>query len=167
MPWIEKRQFWSCSYILWKVVYRNTRRNRTIHEANIFWCSGHAIQLSFLQISIRFLLSPLELPTCLDSFLRLSWFIMNNFRTKLPRHKMNQFLPPSSQWSWDCVRCFPTSTTAISKAMNAMVTDISRCLKGHKNKLKQVTLFIFTKQHAYTPKQFLAFLPRFKHCNLF
>ena len=37
---------------------------------------------------------------------------------------MNQFLPPSSLWPWDCVRCFPTSTTAISTVMDAMVATM-------------------------------------------
>ena len=71
---------------------------------------------------------------CLHSFLRHSWFIMNNFRTKSPRNKMNQFLPLSSLWSWDCVRCFPTSTTAISTAMDAMVAVDhlwSECVSSH------------------------------------
>ena len=37
-----------CSYILWKVVYRNTRYMCITLVANIIWRSGHAIPSSFL-----------------------------------------------------------------------------------------------------------------------
>ena len=47
---------------------------------------------------------------------------------------MNQFLPLSLLWSWNCVRCFPTSTTAISTAMDVMVAVDhlwSECVSSH------------------------------------
>ena len=46
-----------------------------------------------------------------------------------------------------------------------VITDILRFLKGHTNKLKYVTVFIFTKQHAYILREFLQFLPRFSTWN--
>ena len=39
---------WPHSYILWKVVYRNTRCMCIILIANIIWRSGHAKRSSFL-----------------------------------------------------------------------------------------------------------------------
>ena len=47
-----------------------------------------------------------------------------------------------------------------------VITDISRFLKGHTSKLKYVTVFIFTKQHAHTLKEFLQFPSRFGTRNL-
>ena len=44
-----------------------------------------------------------------------------------------------------------------------VITDISRCLKGHPDKLKYVTVFILTKQHAYTLKELLQFLRDLAH----
>ena len=48
MSTIETRLFWPYSYILWKVVNRNTRYMSIILVANIIWRSGHAIRSSFL-----------------------------------------------------------------------------------------------------------------------
>ena len=45
---IETRPFWPYSYILWKVVYRNTRYMRIVLVANIIWCSGRAVRSPFL-----------------------------------------------------------------------------------------------------------------------
>ena len=47
MTTIETHPFWPYSYILWKVVYRNTRYMCIIRVANIIWRSGHAIRSSF------------------------------------------------------------------------------------------------------------------------
>ena len=52
MTTIETRPFWPYSYILWKVMYRNTRYMCTILVANIIWRSGNAIRsVVFLWIS--------------------------------------------------------------------------------------------------------------------
>ena len=51
----------------------------------------------------------------------VSRFILNKFRTKSPKYDTNQFLPLNSLWSWICIRCFLTNTTAISTAMDTMV----------------------------------------------
>ena len=47
MSTIETRLFWPYSYILFKVVYRNTQYMCIILVANIIWYSGHAICSSF------------------------------------------------------------------------------------------------------------------------
>ena len=47
MTTIETHPFWPYSYILWKVVYRNTRYMCILRVANIIWRSGHAIRSSF------------------------------------------------------------------------------------------------------------------------
>ena len=47
-----------------------------------------------------------------------------------------------------------------------VITDISRCLKRTNKQVKiRLRVFIFTKQHAYTLKEFLQFLPRFSIRN--
>ena len=45
---IETRQFWQYSYILWKVVYRNTHHMCIVLVANVIWCSGRAVRSPFL-----------------------------------------------------------------------------------------------------------------------
>ena len=52
------------------------------------------------------------------------WFIMKSFRTTSPRHKINQFLPLNSLWSWVCIRCFPTSTAAIRSAVDTITATM-------------------------------------------
>ena len=44
---IETRPFWPYSYILWKVVHRNTRYMSIILVAHIIWHFGNAILSSF------------------------------------------------------------------------------------------------------------------------
>ena len=58
---IDTRSLWSYSYILWKVVYRNTRCMCALRPRNTF------------VLSSRFLLSPPKLPTRLHSSLRRSY----------------------------------------------------------------------------------------------
>ena len=71
MTTIETRLFWPYSYILWKVVYKNTR--------DVYYsCSSHHLALrprNTFVLSSGFLLSPLKLPMCLHSFLRQSYVI--------------------------------------------------------------------------------------------
>ena len=45
---IETRPFWPYSYILWKVVYRNTHCMCIVLVANIIWRSGRAVRSPFL-----------------------------------------------------------------------------------------------------------------------
>ena len=47
MSMIETRPFGPYSYILWNVVYGNTRYMYIILVANIIWPSGHALRSSF------------------------------------------------------------------------------------------------------------------------
>ena len=61
----------------------------------------------------------------------VSRFILNKFRTKSPKYDTNQFLPLNSLWSWICIRCFLTNTTAISTAMDTMVaTTVTKLFRG-------------------------------------
>ena len=46
MTTMETLPFWPYSYILWKVVYRNTRCRSIILVANIIWRSVHEIRSS-------------------------------------------------------------------------------------------------------------------------
>ena len=45
---IETRPFWPYSYILWKVLYRNTHCMCIVIVANIIWCSSRAVRSPFL-----------------------------------------------------------------------------------------------------------------------
>ena len=48
MSTIETRPFWLHSCILWKEVYKNTRRMSIVLVVNVIWRSGHAIRSSIL-----------------------------------------------------------------------------------------------------------------------
>ena len=47
MTMAKTRPFWPYSYILWRVLHRNTRYMSIILVAHIIWRSGHAIRSSF------------------------------------------------------------------------------------------------------------------------
>ena len=57
MTTMETRPFWPYSYILWKVVYGNTRCRSIILLSNLIWryvheiCSSSPLHFSFLQRS--------------------------------------------------------------------------------------------------------------------
>ena len=70
----------------------------------------------------------LGLDRFLTSLYLCIWFIMKSFRTTSPRHKMNQFLPLNSLCSWVCIRCFPTSTTAIRSAVDTITATMITAL---------------------------------------